>query len=131
MDQNPIKFLGYVQAGFPSPASDYSEDRIDLLHMLKSKPSTFLMEATGDSMIEAHIPEGAILVIDKALQAKNNSIVVAYVNGEFTVKYLVKDIKGGMLIPANPKFKPIRITEEMQFQVFGVVTAIVIPIVKQ
>src|SRR5689334_1690703 len=127
----PFNFFGYVQAGFPSPASDYMENNVDLRDALNIKPSTFYMRAANDSMIGANIPPDAILVIDKALTPKNHSIVIAALNGEFTVKYFVKDIKGCMLVPDNPKYKPIRITEEMQFQVWGVVTAVIIQTAKQ
>lgn len=125
-----IKFLGFVQAGFPSPASDYSEEDINLEKILKPKSSMFCFRAVNDSMIEANIPPDAILIVDKALKPLNNSIVIAVLNGEFTVKHLVKDIKGFTLVPANPKYKSIRITEEMDFSVWGVVTAVIIQTVK-
>jgi DNA polymerase V len=125
-----IKFLGHVQAGFPSPAGDYAEDDIDLAKLLKPKPSMFCFRAVNDSMIGANIPPDAILVVDKALKPNNNSIIIAVVNGEFTVKYLVKDFKGYQLMPANPKYKTIRIEEGMDFTVWGVVTAIIIQTVK-
>jgi DNA polymerase V len=121
-----IRFLGCVQAGFPSPASDYAEDDIDLAKLLKPKPSMFCFRAVNDSMIDAHIPEGAILVVDKAISPKNYSIVIGVVNGEFTVKQYVKSFNGIKLLPANPKYKPIEINEGMQFEVWGVVTAVVI-----
>ena len=126
MAEPTIKFLGFVQAGFPSPASDYSEDDIDLVKLLKPKPSIYCFRAVNDSMIEAHIPPDSILVVDKALTPKNYSIIIGIVDGEFTVKYYVKDLKGITLQPANPKYKPIRVTEGMNFQVWGVVTAVVI-----
>jgi DNA polymerase V len=119
-------FAGYVQGGFPSPASDYMEEGINLNKDLNIGASTFFMRVQGESMIDAHIPPDAILVIDKAIKPKNNSIVIAVVNGEFTVKYFVRDFKGCTLHPANPKFQPIRITEDMQFEVWGVVTAVII-----
>ena len=126
MAEATIRFLGYVQAGFPSPASDYSEDNIDLAKLLMPKSSIFCFRAVNDSMIDANIPPDAILVVDKALTPKNYSIVIGVVDGEFTVKHYVKDIKGVRLIAANPKYKPLTITEDMQFQIWGVVTAIVI-----
>lgn len=126
MEGHIIKFLGDVQAGFPSPASDYAEDDIDLAKLLKPKPSMFCFRAVNDSMIGANIPEGAILVVDKAVAPKNYSIVIGVVNGEFTVKQYVKSFNRIQLLPANPKYKPIEITEGMQFEVWGVVTAIVI-----
>ena len=126
MAATTIKFLGFVQAGFPSPASDYFEDDIDLAKLLKPKSSMFCFRAVNDSMIDANIPPGAILVVDKALIPKNYSIVIGIVNGEFTVKQYVKDLKGIRLLPANPKYKAIEIKEGMQFEVWGVVTAVVI-----
>lgn len=126
----PLKFLGFVHAGFPSPASDYSEEDINLEKILKPKSSMFVFRAVNDSMIDSNIPPNAILVVDKALKPANNSIVIAVLDGEFTVKHLVKDFKGYTLVPANPKYKPIRITEGMDFSVWGVVTAIIIQTVK-
>jgi DNA polymerase V len=125
-----IKFLGFVPAGFPSPASDYSEEDINLEQILKPKSSMFCFRAVNDSMIGANIPPHAILIVDKALRPSNNAIVIAVLNGEFTVKYLVKDFKGYQLVPANPKYKSIRIDEGMDFSVWGVVTAIIIQTVK-
>jgi DNA polymerase V len=126
MAEHTIKFLGCVQAGFPSPAGDYSEDDIDLAKLLSPKSSVYCFRAVNDSMIGAYIPEGSILVVDKALTPKNYSIVIGVVNGEFTVKHYVKKINSINLLPANPKYKPIEITEGMQFEVWGVVTAVVI-----
>ena len=122
----PLQIIGYVQAGFASPAMDYSEEGIDLEKILRPRPSVFYLRAVNDSMIGANIPPGAILVVDKAAQARNYSIVIASLNGDFLVKYYVKDIKGVRLESANPKYAPVVITEEMQFQVWGVVTAVVI-----
>jgi DNA polymerase V len=123
---NELPILGSVQAGFASPALDYSEDGIDLEKILRPRPSVFYLRAVNDSMIGAQIPPGAILVVDKALQPRNYSIIIACINGEFLVKYFVKDIKGPRLESANPKYAPVIITEDMQFQVWGVVTAVVI-----
>ena len=121
----PVKIVGYVQAGFQSPALDYSEEEIDLRKILMPKPSIFHFRARNDSMIGAGIFEDSILVVDKARNPKNYSIIIASINGEFVVKYLVKDIQGIQLVPDNPKYKPVRVTEEMNFQVWGVVTAVV------
>jgi DNA polymerase V len=127
MNGNLISFLGYVPAGFPSPASDYMEEGIDLNKELIARPSsTYFFRATGESMINAHIPPDSILVVDKAMTPKNNSIVLAVVDGEFTVKYFVQKFDGPVLMPANPKFKPLKITEGMEFSVWGVVTYVII-----
>ena len=118
---------GFIPAGFPSPASDYMEEDIDLNnHIITHPSSTFYFRADGESMIGAHIPPNALLVVDRTLRAKSGSIVVAVVNGEFTVKRLEKTLNGVRLLPENPKFKPIIITEEMQCEIWGVVKAIII-----
>jgi DNA polymerase V len=127
----PIRFLGSIKAGFPSPASDYMENRIDLNSRFIRRPtSTFFFETDGDSMADAHIPHGSLLVVDRSLKPKNNSVVIAVVDGEFTVKFLVQNIQGFMLVAANPKYKNIRITEGMDFTVWGVVTAVIIDTTK-
>lgn len=124
--EEQFRISGYVQAGFASPALDYSEDDIDLEKILRPRPSIFYLRAVNDSMIGANIPPGSVLVVDKALSPKNYSIVIASVNGEFLVKYYVRDIKGIRLEAANPKYPALSITEEMGFQVWGVVTAVII-----
>lgn len=116
-----------VPAGFPSPAADYIEEEIDLNKFLKgNSSSTFIIRVQGDSMIGAHITNNSLLIVDKAVKPKHNAIVVATVNGEYTVKRLCM-IQGAVsLVPANPKYKPIIITEDTQFEVWGVVTNIII-----
>ena len=122
-----IACYGFIPAGFPSPASDYMEDPIDLnAHIIEHPNATFYFRADGESMIGAHIPPNALLVVDRTLRARSGSIVVAVVNGEFTVKRLEKTLNSMRLLPENPKFKPIVITEEMQCEIWGVVKAIVI-----
>lgn len=116
-----------VAAGFPSPADDYLEKDIDLVDELVKHPlSTFFMRVKGDSMKDAYIPDMALLVVDKAITPTSGKIVVAVVNGEFTLKRLVKTPRSWVLHPENPLYKPIPITEEMDFQVWGVVTKIII-----
>ena len=112
-----------VQAGFPSPADDYIEAKLDLNeYLIKNPASTFLVKATGDSMIGAGIQEGSILVVDRSIEAKDGCIVIAAINGELTVKRLKKRGKECSLMPENPKYKPIKITEEMDGTIWGVVT---------
>jgi DNA polymerase V len=126
-----IPYLGTVQAGFPSPASDYAEEEIDLNRELIERPAaTFYVRAVNDSMIEAHIPPGALLVVDKSLRPKNYSIVIASVDSEFLVKYYVKDKGRHTLVPANGKYKTLIIAEDMDFRIWGVVTAVVIQVSK-
>jgi DNA polymerase V len=126
-EKETVKFLGYVPAGFPSPASDYMEEDIDLKQYLQPHPTaTFLARAVGDSMTNAPIPNNALLVVDKSLKPKNNSIVIASVNGEYTVKHFVKIRTGVFLCPNNPLYKPLKITEDMDFSIWGVVTYAII-----
>lgn len=128
--EKEIPVLGYkIPAGFPSPAMDYTEDRIDLTKQLAPHPlSTFYSYCEGDSMLDACIPPNSILVIDKSLVAKSGDIVVAYLNGGYTVKYIKFDNGKCFLIPANKKKKypVIEVTEEMEMTVWGVVTNVVI-----
>lgn len=115
-----------VPAGFPSPALDYIEKRIDLNEeFIKHPLATFLCETEGLSMVNAFIPHKAKLIIDRSLIPKNGDIVLATVNGEFTVKFLKKNAYKCWLVPANSKYKEIEITEEMNMQVWGVVTHII------
>ena len=121
------QYYGAVPAGFPSPAADYIMEEIDLSKELMPRPlSTFIVKVTGDSMIEAHIPPNARLVVDRSIKPRNNSIVVAVVNSEFTVKRFFKNSSGIRLMPANARYLPIPITEGMEFSVWGVVTQIII-----
>ena len=121
-----LYYEGPVRAGFPSPAMDYLEERIKLDEELIKHPlSTFIVDSLGDSMINAFIPPKAKLLVDRSLTPKNGDIVLAILNGEFTVKYLKKNDFKCWLVPANSKYKEIQITEEMEFQVWGVVTNII------
>ncbi len=118
-----------VPAGFPSPAMDYMEERIDLLKELVPNPlSTFYAACEGDSMVDAHIPPNAILVIDKSITARSGDIVVAYLNGGYTVKYL--KVKAGkcFLLPANvARNYPItEVTPDMEMIIWGVVINVII-----
>ncbi len=112
-----------VSAGFPSPADDYLELSLDLNQYLIKHPSaTFYVRVKGDSMVNAGIFDGDLLIVDKSLEPKNDSIVVCVINGEFTVKKLKKSGEKLYLIPRNPEYHPTQISEEMDFQVWGVVT---------
>ena len=119
-------FLSPVPAGFPSPASDYIDKSIDLNEILiKNKVATFLVRALGDSMIEAGIFSGDILIIDKSITPSNKNIVVAILNGEFTVKRFVKDGNKIFLQPENKKYKNVEISDEDDFKIWGVVTFVI------
>ena len=113
-----------IKAGFPSPATDYLEEAIDLnKELIKNPSSTFLGKATGDSMIDEGIDEGDVLVIDKSLPFENNKKILVYLEGGFTVKKLSIQ-KGKMyLVPGNPDYKPILINADVTL--WGVVTYII------
>jgi DNA polymerase V len=112
-----------VKAGFPSPADDYIEKRIDLNEILIKHPSaTFYVEVDGDSMVDIGIMDGDILIIDRSLEATNGKIVLAVLNNEFTVKRLVRECGILMLKAENENYAPITIGEDDQFEIWGVVT---------
>jgi len=116
-----------VKAGFPSPANDYLEERIDLNKEFISHPlSTFIVQCEGDSMIDAFIPPKAKLIIDRSIKPLNGDIVLAVIHGEFTVKYLRKNDYKCWLVPANKKYNKIEVTAEMDMQIWGVVTQIIV-----
>ncbi|HHS2563240.1 TPA: LexA family protein [Legionella pneumophila] len=122
--QLPV-FASKIQAGFPSPADDYIEGYLDLnTKFIKHPSSTFVLQATGESMAEAGIFSGDWLLVDRSIEPSDGRIVIAAVNGELTVKRLSK--KGGrvQLLPANPKFQPIDITEDSEMVIWGVVTLV-------
>lgn len=119
-------FSSGVSAGFPSPADDYVEMGIDINKLLIQHPSaTFVVQASGSSMIEAGILNGDLLVVDRSLDPKQNDVVVAYVNTEFLVKRLVKRGNYFYLMAENRNFAytPIQVTEEVT--IWGVVSAVV------
>ena len=117
-------FLSRVAAGFPSPADDHIEQRLDLNeYMIKHAAATYFVRVKGDSMIEAGIQDNDVLVVDRSVTARVGSIVVAVVNGEFTVKTLGRTKAGQpLLVPANSKYATIELKDEMSFEVWGVVT---------
>lgn len=114
-----------VSAGFPSPADDHLRNKLDLLqHIIKHPSATFYLTVKGDSMRDANLRDGDILVVDRAEPAVHNSIIVAGIYDEYVCKRLYR--KNGVirLLPENPAYKPIEVTEEMNFEIFGVVTYI-------
>lgn len=116
-------FLWRVPCGFPSPADDYMETALDLNELVISNPAaTFYIRVSGDSMKYAAICDGDILVVDRALEPSHNAIVLAALDGEFTVKRLYKDGHALVLVPENPAYETIPVSEAMDFQVWGVVT---------
>ena len=115
-----------IHAGFPSPATDYMTQAIDLNKELVRHPAaTFYGRVVGDSMIDAGVDEGDILVIDKSLEARDGDMAVCFVDGEFTLKYIYIREDGIVLKPANPKYPEIEITEGVDFKMWGVVTYII------
>ena len=118
-------FSDLVPCGFPSPAADYVEQRIDLSELLIQHPSaTYFVKASGDSMIEAGISDGDLLVVDSSRKADHGDIVIAAVDGEFTVKRL--QLRPTIqLNPMNSAYSPIIVGSEDTLDVFGVVTFIV------
>ena len=118
-------FLDRVACGFPSPAQDYVESRLDLNKLLIAHPSaTYFVRVSGHSMTDANINEGDLLVVDSSLTAAHGDIVVAAVDGEFTVKKL-RTRPAIQLVPMNPKFAPITFSNEEALEIFGVVTFII------
>lgn len=118
-----ILFMGDVQCGFPSPATEYIESSLNLHeHVVKNPAATFFMRAVGDSMIDAGIYPGDILIVDRSIQAKTGHIVVASIDGEMTLKELSSQDGQVALLAANSKYKPILIRPGHDFQIFGVLT---------
>ena len=115
-----------IAAGFPSPAEEYVEIALDLnKELIKHPAATFYARVKGDSMVDAGIQDGDLLVIDKALEPKEGTVAVCYLDGEFTVKRLSVREECVYLMPANAEFKPIKITEENDFLVWGLVAYVI------
>ncbi len=123
----PLPFFSEgVKAGFPSPADDYIEKLLDLNELMISHPAaTFFVRAEGNSMEGAGIFSGDILVVDRSLEAVSGKIIIAVVNGEFTVKKLVKKKDALYLVAENPRYPAIQITPDLDFLVWGVVTFVI------
>ncbi len=120
----PVRMLGTVEAGFPSPAEEELADTMSLDDLLiQNHEATFLLRVSGDSMIEAGIMPGDMVIVNKGQTAKSGDIVIAEVDGEWTMKYLRKRGDVVALIPANAKYKPIKPKNELK--IAGVVTAVV------
>ena len=120
--QRPF-FLSGVSAGFPSPADDYLDRKLDLNeHLIKNPAATFFVRVAGDSMTDAGINDNDILVVDRSLEPANGSIVIVVLNGELTVKRLLKDKKSCRLIAENPDYPDLKIDEETALEIWGVAT---------
>jgi len=119
-------FSHAVPAGFPSPADDYIQGRLSLdEHLIVHKESTFFVRAKGSSMVGAGIFDGDLLVVDKSLEPQSGDIVIAVMDGELTVKRLIRQGETVILRPENRRFKDIELKDGQELQVWGVVTSTV------
>ncbi len=128
-EDNPYSiplFEARIPAGFPSPADDYIDRSLDLNELLIKHPAaTFFVRVSGNSMVGAGIHSGDILIVDRAEMPASNSIVIAALNGELTVKRFVKTGGGVYLLAESPEYDPMQITPEMSFEVWGVVIHVI------
>jgi DNA polymerase V len=114
--------ISFIPAGFPSPAEDFTDLSISLdKYLIRNPSATFMAYANGDSMVQIGIHDGDILIVDRSLTAKDGDIVVALICGEFTVKQLSHAHNEPVLIPYNSQYHPIKVTAEMDFEIWGVV----------
>ncbi len=119
-------FENRIQAGFPSPAQGAFADSVDLNHELISNPAaTFCARVIGDSMVDSGINEGDMLIIDRSIDPHDGDIAVCFIDGDFTVKRIIIDDKGLSLVPANRKYPVIRVPEDSNFIIWGVVSHII------
>lgn len=116
-------YLAAVEAGWPSPADDYIDHRLNLHELVVRNPAaTFFLRAAGDSMIDVGIRDGDLLIVDRSVDATHNRVVIAALDGELLVKRLVRRGKQVYLAPANPAFPEIDITAREYVHIWGVVT---------
>jgi len=115
-----------VSAGFPSPADDYVDVKLDLnKHLIQHPSATFYVKVKGNSMEDANIKDGDMLVVDRSLEARHKDVVVCILEGEFTVKRLIKEGQHIILQPENKAYQPIKVNPEMDFAIWGVVSYII------
>lgn len=115
-----------VSAGFASPAQDFMEVEIDLNRELShNRTTTFYIRVAGNSMINAGIDDGDLLVVDRSLEPADGKIAICLIDGDFTVKRLKRDTDCLYLMPENPKYPEIKVTEDNQFVVWGIVTYVI------
>lgn len=115
-----------ISAGFPSPANDFLDISIDLNKEFVRHPSTtFYGRVRGDSMINAGLSDGDLLIIDKSLEPSNGKIAVCFIDGEFTVKRVKLNEGRLWLVAENQKYTPIEVTEENEFMIWGIVTTVI------
>lgn len=121
-----VEMCGDVRAGFPSPADDTPHEKLDLMRLVVRHPaSTFYFRISGVSMVDDGFDEGDIVVVDRSLEPTNNATAVCFIDGEFTIKKIRQDKDCLYLMPANKEYKPIKVTAENEFMVWGVVTYII------
>ncbi|WP_430400265.1 LexA family protein [Flavobacterium sp.] len=115
-----------IKAGFPSPAADFDETKISIDQLVvKNETATFYAKANGNSMIGAGIDDGDILVIDRSIEPTDNKIAVCFIDGDFTIKRIKIEEDCIYLQPENPKFKSIKVTEDNNLIIWGIVTYVV------
>ena len=115
-----------ISAGFPSPADDFKELRISIdQEVVRNEAATFYARVSGESMQGAGLDDGDLLVIDRSLEPKDNKIAVCFIDGEFTVKRLKVEADCIYLIPENKKYPPLKVTEENELIIWGIVTYVV------
>ena len=118
-------FASGVRAGFPSPADDHAEPGLDLNQLIENRASTFCAWAEGDSMQDLGILDGDLMVIDRSLTPRHDDVVVADMNGSFTVKRLVQKSSASFLMPANPDYPAIPIKPDDEVRIWGVVVRVI------
>ena len=115
-----------ISAGFPSPADDFKEIRISLdRELVKNSESTFYARVSGDSMIDAGLDDGDLLIIDRSLSPENGKIAICFIDGDFTVKRIKKDKNKLYLVPENKKYQRIEVSEENELIIWGIVEYVI------
>ena len=115
-----------ISAGFPSPAGDFKQERISLdQELIKNKEATFFARVSGESMINAGLEDGDLIVIDRSIEPSNNKIAVCFIEGEFTVKRLIVKRNKIWLKPENATYKPIEVKDDDQLIIWGIVTNVI------
>ena len=123
--RQPI-FMATVPAGFPSPAADYEEGKLDLnRHLIKNPAATFFVRVTGDSMLKAGIHNGDLLVVDRSIEPRDKNVIIAVVNGELTVKRIRIRRNKLTLVAENDAYRSQEINGQIEFEVWGVVTNVI------
>jgi DNA polymerase V len=116
-------YINTISAGFPSPAEDFLDKKLDLnVTLIRNPSTTFYVRVNGNSMINAGINNGDILIVDRSIEPTEGMVVVAVINNEFFVKRIKRKGKRIFLLPENENFQSLELTEEMDFQIWGVVT---------